>query len=136
MARRFIPSSFAILIMIMTGCGPSYINVSGTVFLDDKPIEGASVTFIPDGPGQPAVGTTDASGRYSLETNNTNGLLAGSFKVVVQKIAFTPYDERTGTGGKPLPSPIPKKFGLPETSGITMTVPSSDGLYDIRISSK
>lgn len=136
MANRSRRISLLLGLLLLTGCGPSYHAVSGVITLDGKTMEGVSVSFIPDGPGQPAVGTTDGSGRYTLETNNAQGVLPGTYKVCITKIAFTPYDERAGTGGEPIPSPIPKKYAKPETSGLSVTVPGGEGAYDLKLVTK
>lgn len=123
--------------ILATGCAPTFHGVSGLVTLDGKPLAGAAVTYIPEGPGQPSVATADESGRYTLETINTAGVKPGTYKVVVTKIAFTPVDERTGVGGQPLPSPVPAKYTKVETSGLSITVPATgEGAYDLKLESK
>ncbi|MDA7994250.1 MAG: carboxypeptidase-like regulatory domain-containing protein, partial [Pirellulales bacterium] len=44
---------------------PEVADVVGTVTLDGKPLEGASITFAPQS-GRSSSGVTDSSGRYSL----------------------------------------------------------------------
>ena len=62
------------------------------VFLDDKPLEGATVTFVPEpflGPSYHShQGTTDASGSCVLDpelTNYPNGIYVGLYRVQISK---------------------------------------------------
>ncbi|CAN5334820.1 carboxypeptidase-like regulatory domain-containing protein [soil metagenome] len=122
-----------LLLVLVCGCGgETFHNISGIVTLDGAPLDGASITFVPVEKGNPAVGRTDAGGRYTLETGNTAGIRPGSYKVVVVKNAYTPYDERTGQGGALLPSPVPVKYAKAETSDITLTVPG-ERAYDVKL---
>ena len=72
-------------ISVLVGCGGSDFQltpVSGTVTFDGAPLEGADVVFAPmesEGVvdvGPISIGTTDASGKYSLQT--ARGIEAGA----------------------------------------------------------
>jgi hypothetical protein len=90
-------SIFALLIVIglLIGCqnnrvNPEFCVVTGTVFLNDSPIEGASVTFFPlETSGLSASGLTDASGKYSLTADGSlsagTGTKPGQYRVTIQK---------------------------------------------------
>ena len=78
------------------GCGttsgqsiPSGLTpVSGVVTMGDKPLVGATVTFIPAQSGANASGAsgiTDSSGKYVLKSyeGGGNGLAPGAYKVVI-----------------------------------------------------
>ena len=61
------------------------VPVSGTVTLDGKPVEGATVTFHligDDKEGRPATGQTDKAGAFRLKTGNEDGARPGEYKVV------------------------------------------------------
>jgi hypothetical protein len=65
-----------------------YAAVTGVVTLDGEPLRGAVVTYYPvvDGPqGLPhSLGTTDESGRYTLQTpEGQSGAVVGQCRVVV-----------------------------------------------------
>jgi hypothetical protein len=71
------------------------VPVSGTVTLDDKPVDGARVAFTPTSTTGTAAasGVTDANGRYKLTTRNPgDGALPGNYLVMISK---------TETGGAP-----------------------------------
>jgi hypothetical protein len=84
-------------------------EVSGTVTLDGKPLSGVTVTFYPvaeksDAQAAHSIGTTDASGAYTLSTaDGRKGAVVGKHKVVVN----WPMQER----GQPPKTPeIPMAF--------------------------
>jgi hypothetical protein len=57
--------------LLCSGCGksdgPPLAQVSGVVTIDSKPVKGALLEFIPQGPGGAvAYGKSDASGRYTM----------------------------------------------------------------------
>ncbi|MDR3196953.1 MAG: carboxypeptidase-like regulatory domain-containing protein, partial [Planctomycetaceae bacterium] len=84
---------FALLVALglLTGCPNNSVNsefcvVTGTVFLNDSPVEGARVTFFPlDTSGLAASGFTDASGKYSLTADGSlsggTGTKPGQYRV-------------------------------------------------------
>jgi hypothetical protein len=78
-------------IALLVGCdgGVRAVPVSGRVTLDNKPLAGAVLQFVPvsgseKAPG--AIGTTTEDGRYSLVLNNgsdTRGAAPGKYKVTI-----------------------------------------------------
>src|SRR5262245_36126649 len=87
----------AIVVLGLAGCGEGVsqsdtaVPVVGTVSLDGKPLEGASLTFIPVGAdqGQGGVGSTDASGKYEVTHFRTGkGLEPGEYRVAVSKLVM------------------------------------------------
>ncbi|MDR2441599.1 MAG: carboxypeptidase-like regulatory domain-containing protein [Planctomycetaceae bacterium] len=88
-----------ILLILLTGiffgCQKNKVNtdfrvVTGTVFLNDSPIDGAQITFFPlDNSGVPAAGFTNAQGQYSLTAVNSlvggTGTKPGKYRVTVIK---------------------------------------------------
>lgn len=89
---------------LMAGCGPAapppeeLVPVSGIVRLGGSPAEGVRVLFLPDGdtPGTGAVGTSDASGNYTLlHRTQKEGIPPGKYYVVFSR--FLTAD------GKPIP---------------------------------
>lgn len=70
----------------LAGCGGvKLVPVEGTVKLDGKPVDGATVTFISDDGKWTAFGTTDSSGHFSLQSGDKAGTLPGNYKVTVVK---------------------------------------------------
>jgi len=140
MEIRCYRSGACLLLFLCFGCGnagrPSLVPVTGTVYLDGKPVDGAEISFVPEstavpGYGRPSRGTTDQSGKFSPGTYQTaDGLPLGTFKVIVTK------QENLNAQGQPvameneeaLPEQhrirwlIPKMYSQTETSGLTAEV--------------
>lgn len=127
-------STIGLALILGTGCGtkgvPSY-PVKGTVTLEGKPLEGATVMFVPT-VGPPNSGVTDASGSFSI---GKPGVPAGSCGVAITKTAGgpamtnpTPEDlqkiAQAPAAKQPPKSLVPEKFGRSDTSGLTATVTS------------
>jgi len=80
----------------LVGCGesgPKLVPVSGTVTLNGKPLEGASVAFQPDASlqdGLPAGDVTGPDGNYRANTKGRSGVMPGKYKVVVTKTLIDP----------------------------------------------
>lgn len=126
---------------MMWGCSPGGVptaEVSGTVTLDGKPLEGAMVGFYPASGGAPATGQTDNAGKFKLKAP------LGKAKVSVSKTeaggeakvdqaaagaapAGTALSGPPVAGGAPPAPPksgVPAKYTNPDTSGITFEVKS------------
>lgn len=119
------------------GCGPSgpvTSGVSGTVSVAGKPVEGATVTFIPE-KGAPVMGTTDGAGKYTIAK-----AVRGANKVSITKVSGggavgapanpTPADmakmaaAAAGKKQEQGKSEIPEKYGRAASSGLTADVTS------------
>jgi hypothetical protein len=79
----------ALLGVVLIGCGGSGIApVRGVVTLEGAPVAGATVLFMPDGPGggRPASGFTASDGTFRLTTYKPDdGALPGDYRVLIQK---------------------------------------------------
>jgi len=89
--RRPVPLvGLTVILCAAAGCGSprTPVPVSGTITLDGKPVEGATVTFHPlgdDKEGRPATGQTDKTGTFHLKTGSGDGTRPGEYKVVIIK---------------------------------------------------
>lgn len=136
-------SGFALI--TAAGCGrsapsdrPKTIPVQGTVKYKGEPVEGATITLVPQDPkGRGAVGKTDKSGKFQLTTFQAgDGALAGSYFVKISKTTsksqLTEQQEQEYMAkGKPLPPMIqkdelPKKYKDEKTSGLKAEVKEGD----------
>jgi hypothetical protein len=125
-----------VLVGVMSACTKErepfksdLVQVTGTVKLDDKPLNDAEVTFTPTGStkGFGAMGKTDASGKYNLKTpHGHDGVLPGEYKVSVSK----------QTEGSPRKQLVPANFSSPGTTTLKLTVPPGGGTLDIPLKSK
>jgi hypothetical protein len=118
-----------LMIALVAGCGgpkrPQTVAVSGTVTLDGKPVEGATVGFIPEGGGRPATGTTDASGAFTLTTFEPgDGAVVGKHSVTVSKVRGSGQQgDQASTASGPGPGPGPGAMplsGMPEAGGVKL----------------
>ncbi|MCA9014241.1 MAG: carboxypeptidase regulatory-like domain-containing protein [Planctomycetaceae bacterium] len=115
--------------LVLVGCGsgvdrPSTSKVEGTVTFDNQPLEGASISFIPQD-GRPASGFTDASGHFVLKTFEAgDGAIPGEHTVIVTKVTA---ESNSGDDiYAKQKSVIPEKYGDLKKSGLTATV-KADG---------
>jgi len=90
--KRVVGLAVAALIApSLLGCGgggPALVPVSGTVTLNGKPLEGASVVFTPDASTKDAYVARDVtgpSGNYKAITNGRSGVAPGKYKVSIMK---------------------------------------------------
>lgn len=135
------------VVSILLGCGiPNLGQVSGTVTYDGEPLDGATVSFMPeDSTGVFAVATTDEQGRYVLaapiKKGMIQGALAGKYRVTISKKGVKPdpdevlfeqkkitYDElqtrmgRKGESAAETFDMIPSRYGNADSSGIQVEV--------------
>ena len=83
------PVLASLLLAAGVGCGGKGkpVPVQGTVTLDSKPLDHATVLFVPqDKGGQASSALTDDTGNYTLKTPNVgDGALPGAYKVVITR---------------------------------------------------
>jgi len=137
------------LLFFGAGCGKqeTHYPVSGKVTLNNAPLKGGIVTFIPDeSKGNKsksnATGMINAEGNYTLMTNGRSGAPAGWYKVTVNP------DTPSGMGGAAEPGKNPQltplgggvkieqRFKDPGSTPITKEVVASGaaaGHYDLAV---
>lgn len=100
--------------LVASGCGSDKVSglapVTGTVTYQGKAVDGAGVTFIPDGGGLTGVGVTDAQGKFTISTRGQPGAQIGSCKVSVSKKSAPGAPAAPGssaTSASPLTAPPP-----------------------------
>jgi hypothetical protein len=109
----------------ISGCGPGNklgtAPVTGTVTYKGQPVDGATVSFIPDGDGRPATAITKAGGAYQLTTLDSEGAMPGPYSVLVRKTEMpiasqesVSMEEALKLNNRPPPPPkelLPAKYG-------------------------
>jgi hypothetical protein len=145
-----------VLLIAVTGCPagkPDFTVeiVEGLVTLDGSPVEGVTVGFSPvdSKAGKPAVGRTDAQGKFVLTATQGGefgkGTMIGTYLVSLSK--ETPSREPTAqeladadkTGVMPdipIVSRIPKKYNDPQKSGLTAEVVKGKNNFSFNLQSK
>jgi hypothetical protein len=114
-------------------------SVEGRVNFQGKPLAGATVGFHP-AKGKAVVARTDEQGRYSAAVVPA-GELRVTVAVVQPKPAVPPKDAKPRKDTdkppeKPIPPrfiAIPKKYGDPNTSGLTVTLQKGKNVFDIEL---
>lgn len=141
----------AVLAIGVMGCGgegdverPDTYPISGTVTFNGAPIEGASVSFVPQGDGRGAAGFTDGAGKYTLTTLAAgDGAVPGQYQVKIVKFGksaeapteasdtsgelgiaedagYNPDAEDAGEAAQK--NLLPEKYADSNTSGLTVEV--------------
>jgi hypothetical protein len=124
------------------GGGSGLVPVTGTVTLDGKPVANAAVLFKPSA-GQPANGTTDGDGKFSLETIKPgDGAMPGEHDVTVTGVKMSGV-QQTADGLSDADSSkvkyewfVPQKYSIPETSGLKVDVKRGMAPVTLELKSK
>jgi len=131
---RFLTTmcGFLTLIFFGSGCaeeGPPRAAVTGTVTVDDEPLQKGSIRFIPtDETKGPEAGAKIENGFYEL--SEEDGPVVGTVRVEIRDVTDPGYDlddpeQFVEKGDKPLPRPrIPPKYN--RRSKITRTIKAGE----------
>ncbi len=116
--------TFGLLVFVGCGDGSGLIPVNGTVTLDGKPLVDAAVGFHADAGGVPAVGTTDAEGKFTLSTQKPgDGATPGQNAVTVSKQSNLNPDAVVEEGEiVKMKNESPLKYFSPKTTDIKIDV--------------
>ena len=131
---------------LVVGCrtdsGPvleKVVPASGVVTYQGKPLEGYVITLLPEDGRRPAVGTSDAQGKFTLGTNDVaDGAPPGKHKVTVTWVgpkASSEATEQPIDNPALLPKPpvaLPEKYASPEATDVTVEVPAR-GTSELKI---
>jgi hypothetical protein len=120
---------------LIAGCGGAHeSSVSGTVYLDDKPLNTGLVTFFPTQGGAAVYSRIGPNGAYELKTGDTSGLKPGQYKVTVVATEIpTVVPGTTPPIGKLI---TPHKYGQLDQTDLTFTVGPGDNTIDLRLKSQ
>ncbi|QDT55176.1 hypothetical protein Pan44_32180 [Caulifigura coniformis] len=128
----------SLLLLLITGCGgserPALVEVTGTVTLDGRPLEGAQVVLKPikvDDPKfqRPARATTDAQGKFTPNAyGDAKGLPPGTYGVGVSKREVVGKLPDNFNTENPALTPanfrllVPKPYESPDTSNLEIEI--------------
>jgi|SRR5581483_2427767 len=133
------------LLSLFVGCRqntiPGLVPVAGTVSIDQKPLQGAMVVFIPvdDTSGVGGSGRTQADGSYQLKyLRGGAGVFPGKYKVVVSKRVMPdgsplPDDDETPPHESPARESLPPHFSGREQTRLTAVVPETGGQIHLEL---
>ena len=147
--------ALTLLALWVVGCGPAdkpvpagLVPVSGTVTMDGKGLNGATVMFIPtSGQAVDAGGLTDEAGKYELKSGEGKGTgaLPGEYRVVVTRLTKpdgsvvppspekSPMQLMTEENAK---ESVPAQYSDLLRSKLKATVAAGGGTHDFPLKSK
>lgn len=135
--RSFIRKSIdavLLLTIFVSGCSVSddekLIQVFGSIKVDGKPAEGATLLFHPEGAQASTVasGTSGSDGKFALISNMKAGIAAGKFKITViwPDPSVKPTEKQMMSGMSfDAPDLLKGRFVMKEKSGLTAEISSS-----------
>jgi hypothetical protein len=153
--RRIYTSHRAILSLVFglaVGCGepanPDLQPVTGTVTMDGKPLDSATVFFRPSGvtKGTGAFGKTDGGGKYTLRADRGGeGTLEGTYDVIISRevnsdgtpvsdVAADPDAPAAVDGG--IRESVPAAYSNYQRPTLTATVPPGGTTADFPLKSR
>ncbi len=128
--------------LLVVGCsdGHGMASVAGTVLYKDRPVEGATVIFHPQGgdaKAKPAQGKSGSGGRFTTTTyfgptEQVAGAMPGEYKVTVTKIdepvgAFDPHKD------PPPKNHLPTKYMTPQQSPLKVTIKAGSNPVELKM---
>jgi hypothetical protein len=121
--------------LMLSGCGHSGVNlhpVSGKVTLQGKPVAAGFIRFSNPQAGVDIMAPLHSDGSYAVALAQGAGLPEGNYQVAVAP----PRNEVPLGPIKTHPKPkiyrdIPEKYRSPSTSGLTLTVKSDNGPFNV-----
>jgi hypothetical protein len=132
----------ALMAFLLAGCGetnaPTNDRVEGTVTLDNVPLPGVRVEFVPDAkPGVKAPlssAFTDEKGRYSLtHGKNRPGAAIGKHFVVVIQGRSQGGDDREARVAAAAAT-VPRVYALANQTPLVVEVTKEQHVYDLMLS--
>lgn len=134
---QFLPSLMAGLVpLIVTGCGndQALVPVSGTVFLDSRPLANATVVFHP-ADGRPSMGKTDEMGDFELSyIREEKGALIGKHTVSISTYQEADPDSENEAIRQGAPEVVPSRYNV-RTTLTAEVVPGDTARFDFLLDS-
>jgi hypothetical protein len=133
LSKGFMFASVVAVGLSLTGCGnggPSLVQVTGSVTVDGKPANGATLIFHPTDKEAKLIpaATTDDSGKFKLATSAQEGIPEGSYDVTVTwpdpSVQPTPAQKLQGLGELG-PDLLNGKYQKKGASGLKADITSS-----------
>jgi hypothetical protein len=148
--RTSLLGSAVAAILLSPGCSPKMppvVPVSGTIYLDGKPLPLACVEFVPDlqdfGAESNSSAITDEEGRYTLicSYQQKSGAVVAKHRVVVTE--YVP-DELRGLSARAQQQladyqkklknrPIPQSYGVVSRTPLDIEVKKGQETYDLQL---
>ena len=132
--------------LVLCGCSkdpnqPALVPLSGQVTLDDQPLAGAEVSYVPVGAtkGAGSTGRTNADGVYQLTAvRGGAGVVPGEYRVAISKRVMPdgsdfPADSKVPPIESPARQLLAPEYSDPQRSRLRATVPADGGTKDFHL---
>lgn len=125
---RYSLFTLSVCSLVMSGCGSSEVlpetaPVSGTATINGQPLKSGTVTFHPDGEGNPGFAEIKEDGTFEVTTYELkDGAVLGMHKVTVEVFDTNPGGPPPLPGSEQEESTVPKKYASPETTPLRFEV--------------
>ena len=127
--------TLAVVSLGSVGCGSKSslegVPASGTVLYENEPIEGVSLTLVPQegvkGRGGYAVSAADGTFKFQASAES-DGVVPGRYLVLFQKYAMpdgSPVPPGTSAADADLINQLPAAYSQPDQSPVYTTIPDS-----------
>jgi hypothetical protein len=142
--RRFIAT--AVLVLGLAGCGDGLrrVHVQGKITAQGKPLDHATVQFIPTDStkGEGGIGRSDSDGTFTLigSRAGAQGVVPGHYKVRVNRLIArdgTPLpDDAKEVENPGAKETVPGPYSSLESTTLKVTVPEAGGAVTLDIPAK
>ncbi len=140
---RAIALSFAVIaVSLSSGCGGGGVPtlpVNGIVTMDDKPMDGAAVTFYAEAGGIGGTARTGSDGKFVVMGGDgkSKGLAPGKYKVTVSKMAIAGNPEEQGAVTEAdIKNDLPPIYSSPAQTKLSFSVTGDGKPIEIKLESK
>jgi hypothetical protein len=90
---RFAPLAAVFAVVALSGCGPSYTRLTGTVSYSGQKLKGGTVTLVPQGEGMTVTEKIQEDGTYTFEK-----IRSGTYRVLIETESIKPPPQTPGIG--------------------------------------
>ncbi len=141
--RAIVFGSVFLALCLASGCGGGTvptIPVNGVVTMDDKPLDGAAVTFYAEAGGIGGQARTGSDGKFVIVGGDgkSQGLAPGKYKVTVSKMAL-PANGQEPVGAitdADIKNDLPPIYSNPTQTKLSFSVTGDGKPIEIKLESK
>jgi hypothetical protein len=141
--RRSGYLALGVVFLALAGCGDGLkrVSIQGKVTAGGKPLDNATLQFIPTGStkGEGGIGRSDGEGKFTLTGSRAGakGIVPGDYKVRISRLiardgSALPADAKEAENPGARES-VPPPYSSVEGTPLTVTVPESGGEVTIAI---
>lgn len=134
--KQHISASLLVGFLALAGCsGPAdeTVSAAGIVHLDGNPVEGVSVSLVPQAgvSGRGGYGVSDGEGKFVLKSGpEMIGVMPGTYRVLFQKMRQqdgSPIPPDAMEADVEVVNQLPAVYANPENTPFSIVIPTPDG---------